>query len=81
MTKNYCTSLGGKSLTIPANEVAAYWFDKDSAHRIDGKLPAGRWTVESIGECGPGGEFLVVYQYSPFRMAYVPINSGMPFVS
>lgn len=81
MEKNYCTSLRGRTFTVGPCKVPAHWFG-DCPVRIDGYLPSGTWTVDSIGECGPGGEFLIVYQTSPkFRLAYVYLNVGLALVA
>ena len=75
--KNYCTRDRGRSITITDQSIPAFWYVKGSPYQVNGNLGRGVWIVDSIGECGPGGEFYVVYQNSPvFRMAYVYVNDG-----
>lgn len=82
MTKNFCISERGKSITVTDREIPAHWFEKGSPHRIDGNLGRGVWIVDSIGECGPGGTFLILYQRDPvFRIAYVYTDVGLPLLA
>ncbi len=71
---DYYTAPRGKTIVSDGKKINAFWYNRDETERTDGKLPTGRWKVDSIGECGPGGEFYVVWQNSPFRMAYVPLT-------